>query len=216
MKKDRGADAASQHDLERSPHWGKIKQKFLEQNPYCVACGPTESVKRVMQVHHREPFHYCVLAGRPDLELDARNLVTLCESQEGEHAEDHHLTLGHLRDFGSYNPQVFEHASVRYHAHSRAQIEADRDFLAALTNRPKKWPAMSEQERITYRASLDANFPLIAEPAAPAAVPTGTSKVKAPGAAKAKTVASAVKATVAASPASAKAPSSPKAKAKAK
>lgn len=207
MDQDRGAAAASQHDLERSPHWGKTKQKFLEQNSYCVACGPIASAKRVMQVHHREPFHYCILAGRPDLELDARNLVTLCESQEGEHAEDHHLILGHLRDFHSYNPQVFEHASGRYHAHSRAQIEADRDFLAALTQRPKTWPEMSEQERLAYRTSLDAKFPLLAEPAAPAAAPKGTTQVKAPSATKPKTVA-------AAPPAPAKAPAKVKPKAK--
>jgi hypothetical protein len=184
MKQDRGAQAASHHDLERSPHWDKTKRTFLEKNPYCIACGPTESAKRVMQVHHREPFHYCVLAGRPDLELDHRNLVTLCESQEGEHAEDHHLILGHLRDFHSYNPQVLEHASVRYHAHSRAQIEADRDYLAALTRRPKKWPDMSEQERGTYRLSLEIQFPVLAEPVPPAVAPTGAKKAKAPRAAK--------------------------------
>jgi len=212
MKQDRGAQAASHHDLERSPHWDNTKKKFLQKNPYCIACGPTESAKRVMQVHHREPFHFCVLAGRPDLELDARNLVTLCESQEGEHAEDHHLILGHLRDFHSYNPQVFEHAAVRYHAHSRAQIEADRDYKAALTQRPKKWPEMSESERSAYRVRLDAEFPLLAAPAAPAAA--DAPKAKAAPAATKKTAKATPPAAVAASPKATKAPSATKPTAK--
>ncbi len=160
MTHDRGAQAAGHHSLARSSRWERTKQLFLQKNPYCIACGPAKSAKRLVQVHHREPFHYCILAGRPDLELDPRNLVSLCESQQGEHAEDHHLILGHLRDFHSYNPQVLEHASGRYHGHSRAQIEADAEYLRALLLRPKKWIEMNAQERHMYRASLDAKFPI--------------------------------------------------------
>jgi hypothetical protein len=35
-------------------------------------------------VHHIFPFHYCIALGRPDLELDDRNLITLCEDEQGK------------------------------------------------------------------------------------------------------------------------------------
>ena len=47
-------------------------------------------------------FHYVVLVGRPDLELDPRNLLTLCIRPDCEH----HVLLGYLGDYESYNPKV--------------------------------------------------------------------------------------------------------------
>lgn len=43
-----------------------------------------------------------MLVGRPDLELDPRNLLTLCIRPDCEH----HVLLGHLDDYESYNPKV--------------------------------------------------------------------------------------------------------------
>jgi hypothetical protein len=160
MPDDRGAHiATTHHGLARSPHWEATKKKFLADNAHCAACGPNGPTKS-LQVHHRQPFHYCVLAGRPDLELDPRNLVTLCESEGKDASADHHLLLGHLDDFQSYNPSVWEHATETYHAHTKEQIQADAAYQAMLKQRPKTWPEMSDAERAAFRAHLDATYPL--------------------------------------------------------
>jgi 5-methylcytosine-specific restriction protein A len=75
----------------RSPHWAAARKKHLASNPYCVACGG----KRLLQVHHIEPFH-----DHPELELDPNNLMTLCALKLC------HLKLGHGGDFKYYNPFV--------------------------------------------------------------------------------------------------------------
>lgn len=159
MNPDHGAHVAETQGLKRSAHWETVKNKFLEKNAVCAACGPARSPKKALQVHHRQPFHYCVLAGRPDLELDFRNLITLCETEAGEGADNHHVLLGHLSEFHSYNPDVWDHATGRYHGRSRAEIEADLAYQEALQRRPKKWAEMSEEERQEFRVHLDAIFP---------------------------------------------------------
>ena len=57
-------------------------------------------------MHHIFPFHYCIALGRPDLELDDRNLITLCEDEAGKPGQNHHLLVGHLDDFESSNLAV--------------------------------------------------------------------------------------------------------------
>jgi len=44
-----------------------------------MCCKPGTNTRAGLQVHHIFPFHYCIALGRPDLELDDRNLITLCE-----------------------------------------------------------------------------------------------------------------------------------------
>jgi len=157
---DPGAHVAStHHGLARSPHWEGTKTKFLQANPHCVACGPT-GPQKALQVHHRQPFHYCILAGRPDLELDFRNLVTLCETEAHDPSPNHHLLLGHLDDFQSYNPEVWEQATERYHGKSKAEIQADAAYQASLKARPKTWNEMSDQEKADYKTRLNTTYPL--------------------------------------------------------
>jgi len=98
--------------LARSPKWPEVARAYIAAHPKCAACAETQQ----LNVHHIYPFHYVVLCGRPDLELDFRNLVALCHGEEREY----HLLLGHLDDFESFNPDLgkFIHtdkkSSVRY------------------------------------------------------------------------------------------------------
>jgi hypothetical protein len=79
----------------RSPHWPAVRRAHLEKHPTCSACGG----KRLLQVHHMRPFHL-----EPALELDPRNLITLCTWKLC------HFELGHGDDWTAFNPKVIEHA----------------------------------------------------------------------------------------------------------
>src|SRR6266436_3820216 len=114
--------------LERSPAWPQVEKVFRAKNPKCQACNETQD----LNVHHMYPFHYVVLCGRPDLELDERNLMTLCTRQDTEH----HILLGHLDDFESYNPDVKQFVKT-YAGKSNQQIRADAAFQTAHAAKPK-------------------------------------------------------------------------------
>lgn len=91
--------------------------------PTCAACGHTGLG---VQVHHIKPFHL-----HPNLELDPDNLITLCEVK----GREHHLLLGHLDNWESYNVNV--RADVkRFHKKSEKEIRAHPDWLKAVLHRP--------------------------------------------------------------------------------
>jgi hypothetical protein len=90
----------------RSSGWEKVERDHKAAHPACCACGTLELV----EVHHLWPFQYY-----PELELDERNLISLCRP--------HHLILGHLGDWKSFNPDV---------------IEMVRDYRRHLDARPHK------------------------------------------------------------------------------
>lgn len=85
--------AESAHDemvgSARSDEWPKVRLAHLRKNPYCEACGTVLE----LNVHHIKPFHT-----NPELELDPRNLITLCR--------EHHFFVGHDPDgpWGSQKP----------------------------------------------------------------------------------------------------------------
>ena len=76
----------------RSPQWDEIRDKFVEKNPTCAACGS----EKKLQVHHIQPFHL-----RPELELSEENLIVLCMD-----VNECHLKIGHGGSFRCYNPRV--------------------------------------------------------------------------------------------------------------
>ena len=65
----------------------------------CRGCG----TKKHLQVHHKKPFHL-----HPELELDPKNLITLCMDVWRCHIE-----LGHSGDWKAYNPHVEDDADLR-------------------------------------------------------------------------------------------------------
>lgn len=82
----------------RSPRWRAVERHWLRANPSCAACGGLAR----LQVHHVEPFHE-----RPELELDAGNLITLCMGPE-----ECHLLVGHLGSWKLSNPHVRAYAAA--------------------------------------------------------------------------------------------------------
>jgi len=118
-KLDYGAYIARQHGHERSPEWPEHRLR----EPACVVCGYKG---KKLQVHHIKPFHL-----HPQLELDPHNLITLCEAR----GRDHHLLLGHLDAWDSYNEHI--HDDVRhFHRKTAAQIRADAVWQKKMAHRP--------------------------------------------------------------------------------
>jgi 5-methylcytosine-specific restriction endonuclease McrA len=120
---DHGARIAQQHGLVRSPEWHRVEKEHLLRQPACAACGYRG---RKVQVHHIKPFHL-----HPQLELDPSNLITLCAAR----GREHHLLLGHLDEWESYNEHV--RADVkRFYRKSAAQIRADVAWQKKMAQRP--------------------------------------------------------------------------------
>ena len=142
----------------RSPHWPAIERQQLARVPYCECCGPAKPVKG-LQVHHRLPFHYCIALGRPDLELDPRNFINLCETEHDDPEANHHLLLGHLGNFQSDNVHVSGDVSI-FAGLSAAAIQTDPRWLARKATRLKLLPEMSDQDKADFVALMNAMFPL--------------------------------------------------------
>ncbi len=161
MKKiDAGTAEALRHGIKRSAAWPKVERAFRKAHPTCLACKPSTS-SAAIQVHHVHPFHYVVAVGRPDLELDSRNLVSLCESEKGKEAANHHLLLGHLDNFKEGNLAVVADATVKYHGLSAEEIRADKEWQSEeKEGRLKALDEMTEADKKVFREMLDRKFPL--------------------------------------------------------
>ena len=122
-KPDHGALIAKRHGHERSSEWPRVEKEHLQREPGCRVCGYEG---RGVQVHHIKPFHL-----HPNLELDPNNLITLCEIK----GRDHHLLIGHLDDWESYNPNVRDDVK-RYHKKTDAQIRENKDWQKEVARRP--------------------------------------------------------------------------------
>ena len=81
----------------RSKDWPRVRKEHLKNNPVCEMCGSKKSI----QVHHINPFHL-----HPQLELEPKNLITLC----GWLGHNCHLIHGHLNSFQSWNKEVKQDA----------------------------------------------------------------------------------------------------------
>lgn len=157
--KDSGADVAEEHGIRRSPKWPHVQRAFLEAKPWCEVCGPHKKLERGIQVHHVIPFHFCILLGRPELELDPRNLVGLCETEEGLPLPNHHLLVGHLDDFQTSNPHVRQDATGRFFMKTDDQIKADAVWQAMVKHRPPTWGSMTDDDKKAMRALMDQLYP---------------------------------------------------------
>lgn len=151
---DVGTSIAQKYGLKRSPLWPKAQREYLAKNPQCAVC----SINTTIQIHHVMPFHFCHLVYRGDLELDERNFMPLCE----ETGNNHHLLLGHLGDFESYNQGGRESILALGKAIpglSEEAIKADKAWIQLMGTRPKPWEKWSRQERLDFRKILDTNLP---------------------------------------------------------
>jgi hypothetical protein len=120
---DHGAHIARQHGAARSPEWHRVEKEHLLREPTCAACGYKG---KKLQVHHIKPFHL-----HPQLELDPHNLITLCCAR----GREHHLLLGHLDAWESYNEHVRTDVK-HFYRKSSAQIRADIAWQKKMAQRP--------------------------------------------------------------------------------
>lgn len=153
---DHGAAEAARHGIARSPEWPRVEHAHLQAQPQCVACG---AAGPGLQVHHMFPFHYCVALGRPDLELDPRNLITLCETEEGKPGSNHHLLIGHLDDFKSSNLDVDVDAKTTFHGMDAAAIRADPRWKQKEAARLAPLDLMSDADKAAFQARMNERFP---------------------------------------------------------
>jgi len=139
----------------RSSHWPAVEKAFRKIHPQCVCCI-VRSVKHI-QIHHRFPFHYCVALGRPDLELDMRNLITLCE-WPGHASPDHHELVGHLADWKSSNLSVAEDAHL-FRGMSAAEIRKDPRWIKKVAGKLKPIDEMTAKDKAAFTKLMNATFP---------------------------------------------------------
>ena len=83
----------------RSPKWSQVRKEFLILHDKCEVCGKKSKLLKALEVHHCIPFSRDEL-----LELDFNNLIILCR--------EHHLLVGHLMSWFSFNPSVREDAAL--------------------------------------------------------------------------------------------------------
>lgn len=88
----------------RSTKWPTLERNYIQAYPQCFVCGNAQCRRNV---HHLLPFSYMCAIGRLDLELDPRNLVTLCSERPG----NHHVDIGHLGWNSSFNPWFLDTAN---------------------------------------------------------------------------------------------------------
>jgi hypothetical protein len=159
-KTDNGLVAANAHGVSaRSEHWAEVEKEYKTKNPNCIACDPKNYGKVGIQIHHTfYPFHIAILAGRPDLELDERNLRSLCETEKDKPAPNHHILLGHLKNFRSWNPNLDTDAQ-KYKGMTEEQILAQQDYLTEESKRPDPDKAEQKDFLKALRIEMDTKFP---------------------------------------------------------
>lgn len=79
----------------RHPQWKKVRDYWLLNNPNCAACGTIENCCP----HHIKPYWKF-----PELELDEKNLITLCNKNNC------HFYLGHLLNWRAWNENIIQDA----------------------------------------------------------------------------------------------------------
>jgi len=126
-----------------------------------MCCKPGTNPRAGLQVHHIFPFHYCIALGRPDLELDDRNLITLCEDEKGKPGQNHHLLVGHLDDFESSNLAVVEDAARTFHGMDATAIKSDMTWLRKKVSRLRPLQQMTVADKEAFREAMNRRLPLV-------------------------------------------------------
>jgi hypothetical protein len=156
---DHGARAAAAFGLARSPHWHDVAKAHLARQPHCVCCKADDRRTVHVQVHHIFPFHYCVALGRPDLELDDRNLVTLCSADHDHPGENHHLWIGHVDNFQSSNLSVVGDAKTAFHGMNADDIRNDPRWHRRWSRRLKPLDEMTSEDREVFLRTINRRMP---------------------------------------------------------
>lgn len=142
----------------RNPLWPERERAFLNRNPACAVCG----LEGPVVAHHILPVPYCLAVGRPDLELDERNLIPLCHATPRASCEDHHLYVGHLGDYHSFNLRVREDATGRFKGTRRSRLWFSVERINSLQETLAAFPhlgTMTDAQMAALRRRVDELFP---------------------------------------------------------
>jgi len=142
----------------RNPLWPGVEQAHLARHPGCAVCG----VENPVVVHHILPVQYCLALGRPELELDDRNLITLCQSRTGALCDDHHLYIGHLGDYHSFNLKVREDAEGRFKGSRKARLWFSVERIHSLQETLASFPhlaSVTDAQLTALRRKVEELFP---------------------------------------------------------
>ena len=93
------------------------------------------------------------------LEIDDRNLISLCETEENAPSPNHHLRAGHSGDFQSSNTNIRQDAKVFFRM-DEATIEKNAHYLENVKNRLKPWAQMTDQDKKDLTALIDRLYPV--------------------------------------------------------
>ena len=154
MKTDNGAIVAQAHGIDRSEYWPEVEKAHKAMEPACAVCGIVDAI----QVHHVIPFHYAIHLGRSDLELDHRNLTSLCESESGKPEQNHHLLIGHLNNFKSSNTKVRED-SQKYHGKTLQEIKESTEWQDEASKKMPLLDEMTPEQKKDLRETMDLLYP---------------------------------------------------------
>lgn len=152
--RDNGNLEAQRHGIARSPEWEKVEKSFKLKNPICAACNTSLFA---VQVHHVFPFHYCILLDRPDLELDPRNLITLCETTHTCQSNDHHLLLGHLDDFKSANLNIRQDV-LMFKGQNIMTIKNNTTWQEKAKNKLKSFDEMDDEDKENFKQLMNTTY----------------------------------------------------------
>ena len=157
-KTDNGLKDGKIHGIGRSPEWPRIQKEHIKMEPKCACCGKGKD-QVSLQVHHKFPFHYCVLLGRPDLELDHRNLITLCETTKNKESDNHHLLIGHLDNFKSSNLHV-DADCKEFFGFTQEQLKENDEWKCDESKRLKLLTDMTDQEKEDFKELMNKTYPI--------------------------------------------------------
>ena len=155
---DHGARVAAVFGMHCSPHWTEVAREHLARQPRCVCCR-ADSGQGIPQVHHIFPFHYCVALGRPDLELDQRNLVTLCGRSRDRIGENHHLWIGHLDNFQTSNLSVVRDAKNVFFGMPAIEFKSDPLWVRHAKRRLVPLELMSDEQKEALAETMNRRMP---------------------------------------------------------
>ena len=156
---DDGARVAAPFGIQRSPQWPEVVKQHLTRQPHCVCCRHNVEPKAGVQVHHIFPFHYCIALGRADLELDERNLITLCSKSPDGTGENHHLWVGHLYNFQSSNLSVVYDAEKTFFGMLANDFKNDKRWQRHWRGRLKLLEMMNERDRVALLTLMNRRMP---------------------------------------------------------
>lgn len=146
----------NKRNVYRSNKWFLNRIQYLSEHNFCVVCGENGSPDKC-GVHHIIPYHIFMYFNRPELEFDFNNLMTLCVDNKEHTTNNHHLLLGHLNSYYSFNVNIFDDV-VTFVGMNKYEILNSLPFKLNVLARPKPLLFMNESEKLKIQFTINTLF----------------------------------------------------------